>query len=223
MDYLPSHRHEPPPRRPVPAGSDEAAARVLDHLPESRTRVYDVRKILRAVMDRDSLFELEGAFGRAAVTALARLDGQSSATRRTWTPSRARSRAAPGPSARSRPASSRPRTDSSSRSPAATSTAASSTRGSEESRDAGLRRREHLLQGGRRPAQGCRRQPAQAPHVVGLGAPARRAQPPGSRESRQRSRANPGSGAGSTAMVIWPSLCAEHDSDSSAGARNGSR
>lgn len=68
-----------------------------------------------------------------------------------------------------------------------------------------------------------RRKGGQGGFVEDLGAPARRAQPPGSRESRQRSRAKPGSGAGSTAMVIWPSLCAEHDSDSSAGARNGSR
>ena len=46
-------------------------------LPESRTQVYDVRKILQAIVDRDSLFELKSRFGKTVVTALARLDGRT--------------------------------------------------------------------------------------------------------------------------------------------------
>ncbi|MDA0840760.1 MAG: methylmalonyl-CoA carboxyltransferase [Planctomycetota bacterium] len=76
LSYMPSHNNEAPPRAPVPAGSDEASASVLDLLPESRKRVYDVRKILKAVLDQDSFFELKARFGRVAVTALARLDGR---------------------------------------------------------------------------------------------------------------------------------------------------
>lgn len=77
LSYLPAHHNEPPPRAPVPEGSGDAMRRVLDVLPASRTQVYDVRRILRAVVDRDSLFELKERFGRVAVTALARLDGKS--------------------------------------------------------------------------------------------------------------------------------------------------
>jgi len=77
LSYLPSHCMEPPPVVPVPAGSDEAAARILDILPESRTKVYDVRKIIAAIADAESLFEVKARFGRSAVTALARLDGRS--------------------------------------------------------------------------------------------------------------------------------------------------
>jgi methylmalonyl-CoA decarboxylase subunit alpha len=77
LGYLPAHHREPPPVAPVPAGSDEAAREVLDHLPERRTRVYDMRRILGCIVDRDSLFELKAGYGRAAVTALARLDGHT--------------------------------------------------------------------------------------------------------------------------------------------------
>lgn len=77
LSYMPAHAHEAPPERPVPAGSDEAAAKVLDYLPESRTRVYEVRRIVRAIVDKDSFFELKPTFGRAAVTALARLGGRT--------------------------------------------------------------------------------------------------------------------------------------------------
>lgn len=75
LSYLPSHCNEPPPRRPVPAGSDEKCAGILEVLPESRSQVYDVRKIIDAIVDTDSVFELKSGFGRAIVTALARLDG----------------------------------------------------------------------------------------------------------------------------------------------------
>ena len=45
-------------------------------LPESRTQVYDMRKIVRAIADRDSFFELKARFGKVAVTGLGRIDGR---------------------------------------------------------------------------------------------------------------------------------------------------
>lgn len=77
LDYLPSHHNEAPPRRPVPAGSDEAGARIPELLPESRTRGYDVRRILSCIVDRDSFFEIKPKFGRSAAVGLARLDGRT--------------------------------------------------------------------------------------------------------------------------------------------------
>jgi acetyl-CoA carboxylase carboxyltransferase component len=76
LSYMPSHHNEAPPRAPVPPGSGGDAAEIGKVLPQSRTQVYDVRKIIRAIVDRDSLFELKPRFGKAAVTALARLDGR---------------------------------------------------------------------------------------------------------------------------------------------------
>jgi acetyl-CoA carboxylase carboxyltransferase component len=50
---------------------------VLRILPEKRTQVYDMRKIIAVIADRDSVFELKPRFGRAAITALARLGGRT--------------------------------------------------------------------------------------------------------------------------------------------------
>ena len=77
LSYLPNHCNEMPPVHPVPADSGAQAHRILDLLPESRTKVYDVRKVLNLIYDAGSLFELKPRFGKAVVTALARLDGKS--------------------------------------------------------------------------------------------------------------------------------------------------
>lgn len=76
LSYMPSHHGEAPPRAAVPAGSGDEMDGILDVLPESRTRVYDMRKVIRAIADRDSFFEIKARFGKVAVTGLARLDGQ---------------------------------------------------------------------------------------------------------------------------------------------------
>ena len=52
------------------------AGSMLDILPESRNKVYDVRKIIAAIADTGSSFELKERFGRSVATVLARLDGQ---------------------------------------------------------------------------------------------------------------------------------------------------
>lgn len=77
LSYLPSHCMEAPPEYPVPAGSGEGCKDILDILPENRKRVYDVRDIIRAVVDTDSLFELKPDFGTSLVTTFARLNGKT--------------------------------------------------------------------------------------------------------------------------------------------------
>jgi acetyl-CoA carboxylase carboxyltransferase component len=77
LSYLPSNNSEAPPLKPVPAGSGDRAQDIPGILPQSRTQVYDMRKLLQCVVDSDSWFELKARFGKAAVTALARLDGKT--------------------------------------------------------------------------------------------------------------------------------------------------
>lgn len=77
LSYLPSHYNAPPPRLPVPAGSDDAIQNLLKLVPDARNRGYDMRKIIRAIADRDSMFELKERFGRSLTTALARVDGRT--------------------------------------------------------------------------------------------------------------------------------------------------
>ena len=77
LSYLPSHHREPPPERPVPPGSDEACRNMLEIVPESRHQVYDVRKVIKAIADKDTCFELKERYGKSVATVLARLDGKS--------------------------------------------------------------------------------------------------------------------------------------------------
>jgi acetyl-CoA carboxylase carboxyltransferase component len=50
---------------------------IVKLLPAKRTQVYDVRRIIRAIVDKDSLFELKARFGKVAVTALSRIGGRT--------------------------------------------------------------------------------------------------------------------------------------------------
>lgn len=77
LSYLPSHANETPPRRSVPSGSDDMGDALLDLIPDSKGKVYDVRKVIRCFVDRDTMFELKPRFGKTLVTALARIDGRS--------------------------------------------------------------------------------------------------------------------------------------------------
>ena len=77
LSYLPSHHNEAPPVAGVPPGSGARMGDILRYLPASRTQVYDVRKIIRDVVDEGSFFELKPRFGRVAATGLARLDGRT--------------------------------------------------------------------------------------------------------------------------------------------------
>ncbi len=61
-------------RQPSSGAHDQEPLRHL--VPESPRRAYNVRKAIEILADRDSVLELKSAYGKAAVTALARLDGR---------------------------------------------------------------------------------------------------------------------------------------------------
>ena len=77
LSYLPGHHMDAPPDAPVPAGSGADMDKVFSVLPESRTQVYDMKRIIRAVVDKDTLFEMKSRFGKSVVVGLARLGGKS--------------------------------------------------------------------------------------------------------------------------------------------------
>jgi acetyl-CoA carboxylase carboxyltransferase component len=64
-----------------PAPADEVRVpdqRLLREIvPERRRQIYDVRKVLDALFDEDSVLELRRGFGAGIVTALARVDGRA--------------------------------------------------------------------------------------------------------------------------------------------------
>ena len=77
LGYMPSHHNEAPPDAPVPKGSGDGMKDIFGLLPEKRTQVYDIRKVIRTIVDKDSYFEMKPRFGKVAVTALARLNGKT--------------------------------------------------------------------------------------------------------------------------------------------------
>jgi acetyl-CoA carboxylase carboxyltransferase component len=77
LSYLPTNATQLPPRAAVPPTSGAKMAQILDYLPENRKRAYDMRNIIKCIVDGGELFELKAYFGRAAVTTLARIDGHT--------------------------------------------------------------------------------------------------------------------------------------------------
>lgn len=75
LSYLPSSVHEAAPRAACDDPSDRAAPELLEIVPRDARKVYKMRNILGAVLDRDSFFEIGRAWGKSVITGLARLDG----------------------------------------------------------------------------------------------------------------------------------------------------
>jgi len=62
-------------RGPVPAGPAPDVGKLRDLVPENPRRAYNVRQAIRGIADLDSILELRPDFGKAAVVALARIEG----------------------------------------------------------------------------------------------------------------------------------------------------
>jgi acetyl-CoA carboxylase carboxyltransferase component len=75
LSYLPSSIHELPPRGPV---TDDPLRRddwLINVIPRDRRKVYKMRPIVEAVVDKGSFLECGRYNGRSVITGLARLDG----------------------------------------------------------------------------------------------------------------------------------------------------
>ncbi len=75
LSYLPSNVWQMPPRsqpQDDPNRRDEALANII---PKDRRMTYDIRRVIRSVVDKDSTFEMSALFGRPLVTMFARIDG----------------------------------------------------------------------------------------------------------------------------------------------------
>jgi acetyl-CoA carboxylase carboxyltransferase component len=77
LAYFPSSNLEPPPRVPTADPPDRREEALLDIVPESPRRAYDVRRVVAAVVDDGRFFELKARWARNVVIGLARLGGTS--------------------------------------------------------------------------------------------------------------------------------------------------
>jgi len=79
LSYLPSSVYELPPRLESDDDPERRDDSLMQAIPKDRRKVYKVRPIVEAVVDRGSFFEMGAMFGRSIVTGLARLDGRPAA------------------------------------------------------------------------------------------------------------------------------------------------
>jgi acetyl-CoA carboxylase carboxyltransferase component len=77
LGYLPSHSGARPPSLPAAQVVAPDANQLVELVPAARSKTYDMRKVIAAIVDEGSFFNLKDRFGRAAVTGLARLNGES--------------------------------------------------------------------------------------------------------------------------------------------------
>jgi len=77
LSYLPANVFQAPPRSAAAAPSPAEQAWLNDAIPRDRRKVFDARRILAAIFDAGSIFELTPQFGGSVITCLARLDGHA--------------------------------------------------------------------------------------------------------------------------------------------------
>ncbi len=75
LSYLPSHVGQHAPRIVNSDPADRREQSLIDLVPREAKQVYSMRRLLNAVFDHGSVFEMGKLWGRAAITAFARLDG----------------------------------------------------------------------------------------------------------------------------------------------------
>lgn len=76
LSYMPANVWELPPvvdTADAPERRDEQLATIV---PRDRRKPYDMRKLLKMVADRDSVFEIQPTYGKAVITSLARMNGK---------------------------------------------------------------------------------------------------------------------------------------------------
>jgi acetyl-CoA carboxylase carboxyltransferase component len=76
LSYFPSHCEEPPPRRDVSDPIERADEELLDVLPETNRKPYDMYDVIRRVVDDGEWFDLKGQWAKTIITCLARIGGR---------------------------------------------------------------------------------------------------------------------------------------------------
>jgi acetyl-CoA carboxylase carboxyltransferase component len=76
LSYMPTNVWELPPAVACDDPVDRCEDALVDIVPRSARQAYDMKKLVGMIVDRGSLFEIQPTFGRAVITALARLNGK---------------------------------------------------------------------------------------------------------------------------------------------------
>lgn len=77
LAYVPDNCNQPAPRRPTRDRPDRRCDELLEVVPSDLRFAYDVKKVVRSLVDDGACFEFKPRFAPNVVTALAHLDGRA--------------------------------------------------------------------------------------------------------------------------------------------------
>ena len=77
LGFFPSHCEEAPPRAECTDPVDRRDESLLELLPESSRKPFDMYKLIRSIVDGGEFFDLKPRFARSIITCLARIGGES--------------------------------------------------------------------------------------------------------------------------------------------------
>jgi acetyl-CoA carboxylase carboxyltransferase component len=75
LSFMPTNVWELPPRVDSGDRPDRAEEALLEIVPSSRRKPYNMRSLVKMVIDTGTMFEIQPSFGKAIITSLARVDG----------------------------------------------------------------------------------------------------------------------------------------------------
>jgi acetyl-CoA carboxylase carboxyltransferase component len=76
LSFMPSHNREAPPRRPVSDPVDRMDEELLDVLPESNRKPYDMYEVIRRIVDDGWFFDMKPNWAKTIITCFARFGGR---------------------------------------------------------------------------------------------------------------------------------------------------
>ncbi|MGP8240222.1 MAG: acyl-CoA carboxylase subunit beta [Solirubrobacteraceae bacterium] len=76
LSYMPQNCEERPPVRPVTDPIDRRDEELLDVLPESNRKPYDMYEVIRRIVDGGEYFDMKGQWAKTIITCLARFGGR---------------------------------------------------------------------------------------------------------------------------------------------------
>ena len=77
LSYMPSNCDEEPPVVPTDDPPDRKVDRVMKIVPDKPNRVYDMRQVIKAIVDDGKYLELKPYYGKALITCLAHMNGRT--------------------------------------------------------------------------------------------------------------------------------------------------
>src|SRR6185503_17982355 len=76
LSFLPSNNHEDPPFRPTSDPVDRLLPEIDSTVPVDPSKPYDIRHVIRPVVDDQTLLEVHAEFARNIVVGVARIGGR---------------------------------------------------------------------------------------------------------------------------------------------------